>query len=103
MRSITYGDLLRFKEERLKTRTVRGGERAIASVHRELELLHRILTVAVREGWLLQNPFNAGDPLISKADEKKRERILTVEEERRLLAATDRPDRQRDDPAAKPQ
>ena len=94
LRSLTYGDLLRFKEDRLKTPTVRGGDRAIASVHRDLELLRRMLTVAVREGWLLQNPFNAGDALISKADERRRERILTAEEERRLLAATDRPTRE---------
>lgn len=94
LRSITYGDLFRFKENRLSTPTVRGGARAIASVHRELELLRRMLSVAVREGWLLQNPFAAGDPLISKADEKRRERILTVEEERRLLVAAERPGRE---------
>lgn len=94
LRSITYGDLLRFKENRLNTPTVRGGARAIASVHRELELLRRMLSVAVREGWLLQNPFAVGDPLISKADEKRRERILTIEEEQRLLAAAERPGRE---------
>jgi integrase len=94
LRSITYGDLLRFKESRLNTPTVRGGARAIASVNRELELLRRMFAVAVREGWLLQNPFATGDPLISKADEKRRERILTIEEERRLLAAAERPGRE---------
>jgi integrase len=93
LRTLTYGDLLSFKETRLKSRTIRGGARAIASVNRELELLRRMLTVAVREGWLLQNPFSTGDPLISKADEKRRERILTSDEERRLLAASEHPDR----------
>ena len=39
----------------------------------------------------MRNPFNAGDSLISIADERQRERILTIEEERRLLAACDRP------------
>jgi integrase len=54
-------------------------------VNRELALLRRMLNIATREGWLLKNPFNAGDPLINLADERKRERILTREEEARLL------------------
>jgi integrase len=39
------------------------------------------------EGWIKQNPFAAGESLISLADERKRERILTRDEERRLLDA----------------
>jgi len=46
-----------------------------------------MLNVAYRESWILRNPFNTGDSLISKADERKRERIITREEEARLLAA----------------
>jgi integrase len=46
-----------------------------------------MFNVAQREGWILRNPFNTGDTLISKADERKRERILTREEEEKLLAA----------------
>src|SRR4051794_27314212 len=34
LRTITYGDLLSFKETRLKSPTIRGGARAIASVNR---------------------------------------------------------------------
>jgi hypothetical protein len=56
-------------------------------VNRELALLRRMLNVAMREGWLMRNPFTAGDPLICLADERKRERILTREEEARLLGA----------------
>jgi integrase len=94
IRSISYGDLWRFKLQRLRTPTKRNkgkGARAIASVHRELALLRRMLNVAVREQWLLRNPFNLGESLISTADEKKRERILTREEEIRLLNACDQP------------
>lgn len=92
LRSISYGDLWRFKLQRLRTPTKRSeGTRAIASVHRELALLRRMLNIAVREQWLIKNPFSLGESLISPADEKKRERILTREEERMLLNACDQP------------
>lgn len=104
LRLIAYSDLRSFRAERLKTPT-RGdiarhreklehdpkaelcSTRSIASVNRELALLRRMFNVAVREGWLTRNPFTAGETLISLADERKRERILTREEEARLLAA----------------
>jgi len=56
-------------------------------------MLRRMLTVAQREGWILRNPFAAGDSLISLADENKRERVLTREEEMKLLASCDTPQR----------
>lgn len=87
LRSITHGELERFKAKRLAVPTYRGTQRSIARVNRELAQLRRMLNIALREGWILRNPFTAGDCLISSADEKKRERILTREEEERLLAA----------------
>jgi len=48
--------------------------------------MRRILNVAVSHGWLLRNPFDAGESLIKPGDETPRERILTREEEERLLA-----------------
>ena len=42
---------------------------------------------------MAQNPFAMGEPLVSIADEKKRERILTREEEMRLLEACNDPRR----------
>jgi integrase len=61
--------------------------RSLASVNRELEQLRAIFNFAHREGWIRLNPFQAGRALISKADEDVRERILSEEEETRLLAA----------------
>jgi integrase len=49
--------------------------------------LRRMLNIAEREGWITRNPFAAGDSLISVCDERKRERIITREEESRLLEA----------------
>jgi integrase len=48
--------------------------------------LRRLLNIAERNGWINRNPFKCGDSLIHVADEKKRERILTREEESKLLA-----------------
>lgn len=85
-RAITVSDILKFRASRLKTPTRLNKQRSIASVNRELALLRRILNVALQEGWLIKNPFAAGSKLISAADERKLERILTMDEETRLLA-----------------
>jgi integrase len=86
LRQISNGDLRTFQAARLAA-PARGGQRAIASVNRELALLRRMLNVAEAEGWILRSPFKLGRPLISLADERKRERILTRDEELRLLEA----------------
>ena len=102
LRDITPSHLDKFKANRLRTpkrphkvggKKVGGGQRAIASVNRELALLRRMLNLAVEQGWLFKNPFKARRSLISLADEKRRERIVTREEEQRLLAACDNPRR----------
>lgn len=89
LRGLSATSLDRFKAHRLKTPKEAGGKRAIASVNRELALLRRMLNVALEEKWILQNPFTTRKSLISTADERQRERILTREEEQRLLAACD--------------
>lgn len=66
---------------------MRGTERSLANVHRTLALLRHLFNIAVREGWIMRNPFAAGNPLINMADETKRERVLSAAEEVRLLAA----------------
>jgi len=87
--NITYGDIYNFRAKRLGTDTQYKRPRSIASVNRELVVLRRVLNIAVRETWITRNPFNCGDSLISSADENKRERILSRDEESRLLAAID--------------
>ena len=100
LRSITHGDLERYKTVRLKTpvvvgRNTRGTEgkgepknrqRSIATVNRELSLLRRVFNVAVSNGWVLKSPFAMGKSLINPGHEKPRERILTREEEAKLIA-----------------
>lgn len=84
LKSITHSEIEDFKARRLKEPSLRG-ERSIADVNRALELLRTIMRFAVRNGWLSKSPFETGDPLISKADEVKRERVLTFDEESRML------------------
>lgn len=88
IRRITYADLRAFRSARLATKSERTERNlSIATVNRELSTLRRMFNVAVTEGWIIRNPFNSGAPLISTADERRRERILTADEEKALLLA----------------
>ena len=86
IKTITHADIERYKLSRLDTPSIRGA-RSIATVNRELELMRAMMRFAKREGLLLRSPFEMGEPLISKADETRRERVLSHDEERRLLDA----------------
>ncbi len=85
LRAITHSTIESYKLKRLDTPTIHGKQRQPASVQRELELLRTMFRFAIQEDWLVRSPFQLGRPLISKADETRRERILTRDEERRLL------------------
>lgn len=101
LRSLTYGDIRSYKQQRLQTpthndrarhrreqqtnkRAELSSTRSIAAVNKELGRLRRMLNIAVREQWLTRNPFNNGESLISV--EASRTRLLSREEEARLLA-----------------
>jgi integrase len=87
VRTIKPVDLEKYKQSRLSTPTIRGTQRKIASVNRELELLRTMFNYAVQNEWLLRNPFGNSKGLISKAAEVERDRTLSIEEENRLLEA----------------
>lgn len=72
-------------EERKKIEVKR--RRSIAGVNRELALLRAILNHAVYNGLLIRSLFQNSKGLVSLADENKRERVLTFEEENKLLIA----------------
>lgn len=115
IKRITYNDLKKFKEKRLAApveityyekiplteeekkkahfnkqfryeKKKKTRPRAIASVHREMERLRRIFNIAVGQQWLEKSPFTMGDALISHSMETERVRILSANEEKRLLA-----------------
>jgi integrase len=85
LNSITHGEIQRYRTARLKTPTLHGRQRSIATVNRELSLLRRVLNVSKRNRWITDNPFHLGESLIRPGDEKPRERIISSEEEERLL------------------
>lgn len=88
--SITYADLVRYKERIVSGRTVRGGQRSMSEINHHLRRLRRLFTVAVEQGWLPVNPFKRGGPLIVESFEAERTRTLSTVEETRLLAACDK-------------
>jgi integrase len=87
LRELTHASLRAFRSHRLNIQTQHRRQRTITTVNRELSCLRRILNIAEQEGFIHRNPFRSGDSLISATDEVKRERVLTHEEEVRLLAA----------------
>jgi integrase len=82
---ITYGDVFSYRSERLKILTPKGTTRTIASMNRELAYLRRTFNIALRQGWINKNPINSGENLILTSCERRRERILTFDEEQKLL------------------
>jgi integrase len=91
LRSLTHGHIREYRDTRLHTPVRTGKLPALASVNRELQLLRRMLNIALQESWIPRNPFSYGDKLISAADEKKRERILTLDEQQALLSECRQP------------
>ena len=96
IRSFTFTDLKDYRTELLDTpvvhkkkdgTVVKTKERSIGDVHRNLSLLKAVFTYAVQCEWLTRNPFSKGKGLIVLAQEVPRDRILSTEEQRKLLEA----------------
>ena len=78
LRGITYGELLTYGDARFKVRTQYGRQHAVASWNREAAVLRSVFGVACRQGWLVKNPFNCGDPFVIVSAERRREMLLTM-------------------------
>ncbi|MBX3291578.1 MAG: site-specific integrase [Acidobacteria bacterium] len=77
-----------YVKKNVKKKKVVTRPRKIASVNRELELLRAMLNFAKSEGAIMVSPFETGTKLISTAAEVERDRVLSIDEERRLLDAS---------------
>src|SRR5262245_1801220 len=88
LKDIKAADLEDFKLQRLATPTQYKKERTLSAVQRELEAARAFFRWCVKRGWLRVSPFEkCEEPIISKTAEARRDRVLSVEEEERLLAA----------------
>jgi integrase len=85
LRSIRPLDLERYKDHRLKDITRKGTLRNIATVNRELSLLRSMLNYACQNDLMLRNPFSKIKGLIVTSAETQRDRVLSFDEEIRLL------------------
>jgi integrase len=87
---ISFSDLQLYKESLESKPVKRKGEdtrRSVSDVNHFLKRLRRIFNVAVEQDWLEKNPFNRGSKLIQVSLEVERTKILTQDEEKRLLEA----------------
>lgn len=87
LKQISYESILSYRNYRYTIPTHYKKTRNIGTMNRELSSLRRVFNIAVRKGWLLRNPVNIGESLIDVSAERRRDRILTVDEEIRLLSA----------------
>jgi integrase len=87
LRQISYGDILDYRNERLKVETHYKKPRTITTMNRELAYLRRVFNIALRQNWISKNPINCGESLIDVSAERRRERVLSLAEEKRLLDA----------------
>ena len=86
LRAITYARLQQVRADLLDD-TIKGDkQRSLANLNRILATLRRMLTIAVQQGWLTTNPFTKGDPLINTGREKPRDRVMSRDEEKVILA-----------------
>jgi len=89
LRDIQVANLRAYRKHRLFCKNRTGEPLSVATVNRELSTMRAMLNEALVNDWILTNPFKKVRPgeLISIADERRRETILTVAEEKALLAA----------------
>jgi integrase len=94
IQSITRADIEEFRFERFKAPVMRHAtssvidpnrERTFRSVNYDLQIVRQIFTFAENNNWLITSPHRLFSKLISAADETRRERVLSDEEERRLI------------------
>ncbi|MDQ3713002.1 MAG: site-specific integrase [Acidobacteriota bacterium] len=80
-----FNERTKRKKKALK-KVVRKHPRKIATINRELARLRVMLNFAIDNDWLIKNPFSKAKGVISTSAEVERDRVLTPNEEDRLLS-----------------
>ncbi len=87
IQKIKVKDLEDYKHLRLNEITRLGTKRKIGTVNRELSVLRTMFNYALQNDWIIQNPFSKVKGIIAVSAETERDRVLSFEEESRLLNA----------------
>jgi len=88
--AISYRDLQRYKDMVANLPVRNGKKRSVSDINHHLKRVRRLLNVAIEQGWIETNPFSRGSSLIVESFEVERTRIVSPEEETRLLAQCDK-------------
>jgi integrase len=91
IQSITRPDIEEFRRERFTIPTWRKQQRTIRTVNYELAVLRQVFYFAASKRWLDGPPQELFRKLISPANETKRDRLLTPDEQRRLIQQCEGP------------
>lgn len=89
LENISY-ELCRKYKLYIESLPARGGPRSVSDTNHHLKRVRRLFKIAIEQGWLESDPFVRGGSLIIESHETERTRILTLDEETRLLAACDK-------------
>ena len=85
IQSITRPDIEEFRQHRFTVPTWRKQQRTIRTVNYELAVLRQVFYFAKSKRWLDYPPEEMFRKLISPANETKRDRLLTHEEQKKLI------------------
>src|SRR5580765_6805021 len=85
IQSITRPDIEEFRQHRFAVPTWRKQQRTIRTVNYELAVLRQVFYFAASKRWLEGPPQELFRKLISSANETKRDRLLTAEEQKKLI------------------
>ncbi len=97
---ITIENVKAYRQWRLKIgsrrpEVIASGEHkpvTLTTTNRELQTMRRMMNEALAKGWITRDIFH-GSKVIVAAAEKERDRVMSEDEEQRLLAACERGDR----------
>jgi integrase len=87
LRRISYETIKNYSDFITTKKTQYNEFPKVSTVNKKLTFLRRVFNIGIQLEWIDSNPFQRGGRLIHKAAENRRNRMMTYDEEARLLAA----------------